>query len=293
MRAHEQASLQSPTTVPMSSAALLLQAKRRRQLRRVPYMRLLIVVGFLGLWELGTRIPTGEGRLLIEPFIWAQPSKIAVRLWQWSTDGTIFRNIGFTLFEAVTGFSLGMLAGVAAGFGLGRSDFWARVFKPMLQVANAIPRIMFAPLFFIIFGLDEGSKIALVTLVIFFIAFWNAFNGVREVDRNVYNNALMLGASGRQMMRHVLLPSALVWIMSSLHLAVGFAVSAAIVGEYLGATKGLGFVIARSQGNFDQTGVLAGLIALSTFVVAVELVVTAMERRLWKWKPAPAGELQL
>jgi len=137
----------------------------------------------------------------------------------------------------------------------------------------------------------QNSKIALGFSLVFFIVFFNAFQGVREVDRNVFNNARMLGAEGRQMTRHVLLPSAMSWILISLHTSVGFAMVGAIVGEYLGASTGLGHIINQAEGNLDTTGVFAGLIVLSVVVVFVELLVTQVERRLVKWKPPPAGDL--
>lgn len=270
--------------VPLSAAALQAQARRRFRSRMVPLLRIIVLVGFFGTWEFGVRLGW------FNPFLWSQPSLVAARVWQWLTDGTIAANIFVTLYEAVMGFLIGMAGGVIMGFLLGRSDLWARVFKPFIQALNAVPRLMFAPLLFVIFGLGPSSKIALGSMVIFFICFWNAFQGVRDVDRNVYNNAQMLGANRRQMTRHVLLPSAMTWIFSSLHVAIGLAITAAIVGEYLGATRGLGYIIARSQGLFDQTGVLSGLVVLSAFAVLVELTVTLAERRLWKWKPARAGE---
>jgi len=291
MNAHGPASLSLSPAVPMSATALLVQAKRRRQRRQVPIARLLITIGLFGLWEASTSVSIDGARPLVDPFLWSQPSRIAGRIVQWSLSGTILNNIFFTLYEAFAGFAIGVLGGVSVGFVLGRSEFWARVFSPFIQALNAVPRIVFAPLLFVIFGLGEGSKIALGALVVFFVCFWNAFQGVRDVDRIVFNNVRMLGANGRQMTQHVLLPSAMTWIVSSLHIAIGLAMSAAIVGEYLGATRGLGYVVARAEGNFDQTGVLAGLIVLSACVVVVEMVVAVVERRLWKWKPQPAGDI--
>jgi NitT/TauT family transport system permease protein len=159
------------------------------------------------------------------------------------------------------------------------------VFNPFITALNSIPALVFAPIFFVIFGLGVESKIAIGSLVVFFLTFWNAYQGVREVNRDVYRNAQTLGATRGQMAWHVLLPSALSWILSSLRTAVGFAMVAAIVGEYLGSTSGLGYIIAQSEGAFDQTGMMAGLVVLSAFVVTVAGVVAWLERRLLKWKP--------
>jgi NitT/TauT family transport system permease protein len=269
-------------------------ARKRRWWRRrsvIVGMQLAILVFVLVVWELGARTRYDEEHFLIDPFLWSRPLRIWTRILEWMGDGTILRNVFTTLYEAAVGFVLGVAAGVVAGFLLGRSDFWARVLRPYIQVINALPRLVFTPIFFILFGLGPNSKIALSFSLVFFIVFFNAYQGVREVDRNVFNNALMLGAKGRQMTRHVLLPSAMSWILISLHTSVGFAMVGAIVGEYLGSSTGLGHIINQSEGNLDTTGVFAGLIVLSAVVVLVELLVTQIERRLVKWKPPPAGEL--
>ncbi|HEV1991352.1 MAG TPA: ABC transporter permease [Candidatus Dormibacteraeota bacterium] len=273
----------------MSAIARKRPWSRRRSV--IVGMQVAILVIVLVVWELGARTRYDEEHFLIDPFLWSRPLRIWTRILEWMGDGTILRNVFTTLYEAAVGFVLGVAAGVVAGFLLGRSDFWARVLTPYIQVINALPRLVFTPIFFIVFGLGPNSKIALSFSLVFFIVFFNAYQGVREVDRNVFNNALMLGAEGRQMTRHVLLPSAMSWILISLHTSVGFAMVGAIVGEYLGSSTGLGHIINQAEGNLDTTGVFAGLIVLSAVVVVVELLVTQVERRLVKWKPPQAGEL--
>jgi NitT/TauT family transport system permease protein len=252
---------------------------------------LAIVIAIVAFWEVGANTPTGPNRYLVDPFIWSRPSSIVGRLGQWLSNGIILNNVFITLYEAFMSFVLGAAAGIVVGFLLGRSDMWSRVLNPFIQVLNALPRLVFAPIFFLLFGLDENSKIALGFSLVFFIVFFNAFQGVREVDRNVFNNARMLGANERQMTWHVLLPSALTWILTSLHTSVGFAMVGAVVGEYLGAARGLGHVIAQSEGNLDATGVWTGMLVLCVVVVLVEVFVTWLERRLVRWKPQPAGEV--
>ena len=279
----------------MTASAPSTESARRARARRQRYLVLLlqivILVAVIGFWEFGSRQHTDEEHFLVDPFIWSRPTKIYARVSEWLRDGIIVHNVFITLYEALMGFVLGTAGGVFAGFLLGRSDFWARVLNPYIQVVNALPRLVFTPIFFLIFGLDANSKIALGFSLVFFIVFFNAFQGVREVDRNVFNNARMLGAGERQMAWHVLLPSALSWILTSLHTSVGFAMVGAVVGEYLGSSRGLGHVIAQSEGNLDATGVWAGLAVLSVVVVIVELLVTQVERRLVRWKPKSAGDL--
>src|SRR6266478_1209348 len=182
------------------------------------------------------------------------------------------------------GFSLGVLSGIVAGLLLGRSEFWSAVFNPYIQVLNALPRLVLAPIFVLLLGIDERSKIALGFSLVFFIVFFNAYRGVREVDRNIINNARMLGASEAQLAWHVLLPSAMTWILSSLDTSVGFALVGAVVGEYLAAAQGLGWIISQAQGNFDAAGVYAGMLILCAVVLVVEMGVAWIERRLIRWR---------
>ena len=148
--------------------------------------------------------------------------------------------------------------------------------------------MVLAPIFLLWFGLGIWSKVALGVTVVFFIVFFNTFRGVREVDRVIVDNARMLGASERQLIRHVLVPSALTWIFSSLHVSIGLAIIAVVVGEYLGASRGIGYVIAQAEGVFDTTGVFAGMTVLAAGVLLVGGAVDRLERRLLRWKPEHA-----
>jgi NitT/TauT family transport system permease protein len=262
---------------------------RRRLL--ILAVQLAIFVAVVAFWEVGSRIRISQDRFLVDPFFFSRPSRILARDLEWLREGTIAKHVVVTLYEALGAFVTGVIGGVVVGFLLGRSDFWARVFNPYIQVLNALPRLIFAPILILLLGLDERSKIALGFSLVFFIVFFNAFQGVRDVDRNVLNNARMLGADERQLTRHVLLPSAMSWILASLHTSVGFAMVGAVVGEYIGASRGIGYVISQAEGNLDATGVWAGMVVLCVFVVVIEVVVTQVESRLVRWKPQPAGDL--
>ncbi len=244
-----------------------------------------ILAAILMTWETAARVR------VLDPFFFSQPSLFLARAFTWLTNSgpllggrSIYEHLLVTLVETAGGFGLGVAFGVAAGFLLGRSEFWSRVFNPYIQVLNALPRLVLAPIFVLILGIDERSKVALGFTLVFFIVFFNAFRGVREVDRHIVNNARLLGANERQLAWHVLLPSAMTWILSSLHTSVGFALVGAIVGEYMAAAKGLGWVISQAQGNFDSAGVFAGMTILCGAVIVIELFVNAAERRLVRWK---------
>jgi sulfonate transport system permease protein len=248
-------------------------------------LQVLLAFGVIGTWEIASRLQW------IDPFFFSQPSAFGARAWRWLTEPgfvlggrSIYHHLLVTLEEMIGGFVLGVLFGIVVGFVLGRSRFWSAVFNPYIQVLNALPRLVLAPIFVLLLGIDERSKIALAFSLVFFIVFFNAYRGVRDVDRNILNNARMLGASETQLAWHVLLPSAMTWILSSLHTSVGFALVGAVVGEYLAAAQGLGWVISQAQGNFDAAGVYAGMIILCAVVIFVELGVTWLERRLVRWK---------
>jgi len=157
--------------------------------------------------------------------------------------------------------------------------------EPYIRIANALPRVVLAPIFLLWFGLGIWSKVALGVTVVFFIVFFNTYRAVREVDRAIIDNARMLGASRAQLVRHVLVPSALTWIFSSLHISIGMTIVAVVVGEYLGASRGIGYLIAQAEGVFDTTGVFAGMVVLAVWVLVLGAVIGRLERRLLRWKP--------
>ena len=183
---------------------------------------------------------------------------------------------------------IGSLGGILVGFWFARQQRVAAVFDPYVKAANALPRIVLAPIFTLWFGLGIWSKVALGVTLVFFIVFFNVYQGVKEVSPTVLANARMLGMSERQLMRHVYWPSALSWMFSSLHISVGFAVVGAVVGEYLGSAAGLGYIILQAEMTFDIAGVFAGMFVLAAFVLVIDFMVTLVERRLLVWRPVAA-----
>jgi NitT/TauT family transport system permease protein len=221
----------------------------------------------------------------VDPFFFSRPSLIGARFYKWFTSGTIYLHIYMTTIETLLAFIVGSFLGVVFGLLFARIPTLARLFDPYIKIANALPRIALAPIFTLWFGLGILSKVAFGVTLVFFIVFFNTYRGVREVDPNIFNNARMLGANERDLFRHVFLPSAMSWILASLHTSVGMALVGAVVGEYLGAARGLGYLIAQAEGVFDTTGVFTGLVVLSIFVLLIDLIVTLVERWLLKWRP--------
>ena len=253
---------------------------------RVRLIGLQVIVGLLAiaLWQIGTTVPV-DGAYLLPPFFFSTPVDVAARVIKWFVEGTVWRHLWITLYEAMMAFIIGSAAGVVIGFWFARQPMVAAVLDPYVKMINALPRVVLAPIFALWFGLGPASKIALGITLVFFIVFFNVYQGIREVSPAILANARMLGMSDRELMRHVYWPSALSWMFSSLHTSVGFAVVGAVVGEYLGAAAGLGYLIQQAEGVFDVAGVFAGMFVLAVFVLIIDGVVTLVERRLLVWRP--------
>ncbi|GAA3838260.1 MULTISPECIES: ABC transporter permease [Streptomyces] len=260
-------------------------ARRRKAV--VLVARVLLLVAVLGLWEALSRAK------VIDPFNFSMPSKVWDQIYTWITHGTALGSLGeqiwVTLQEALLGWVIGVAAGVVFGIALGRIAFLADVLGPYIKVLNSIPRIVLAPIFVIWFGLGPSSKIASAVVLVFFPVFFNAFQGAREVDRNLVSNARILGASDRRVTLQVVIPSATSWIFTSLHVSFGFALIGAIVGEYIGATKGVGLLVAQSQGTFNAAGVYAAMVILAVVALVAEGLLTFAERRIFRWKATDSG----
>lgn len=242
----------------------------------------------LAAWELGVRLGG------IDPFFYSYPSAIVLRLYEWVTEGTVAGSLWYQLYvtmeEAVLGFLTGSITGVVCGIFLGRNKLASDVLAVYIKVLNAIPRVVLAPIFILLFGLGLPSKVALSFVMVFFVVFANAFQGVREADRAMIANAQILGASKWQVTRHVVLPSAMSWIFASLHVSFGFAIVGAIVGEYVGARYGIGLLIQTAAGSFDSAGIFAAIVLIVIVALSAEYLMTAVENTLVRWRPPQAHE---
>lgn len=244
-----------------------------------------VAVVALALWQFFATVPV-FGKMLLPPFFFSTPIDVASQIVNWFWTGTIWKHLVITLWESILAFTIGSALGVMVGFWFARQPRIAAVFDPYVKMVNALPRVVLAPIFTLWLGLGIWSKVALGVTLVFFIVFFNVYQGVKEVSPTVLDNGRMLGMNDRQLMRHVYWPSALSWMFSSLHTSVGFAVVGAVVGEYLGSAAGLGYVIQQAEGIFDVAGVFAGMFVLSAFVLLIDYGVTLVERRLLVWRPA-------
>src|SRR5438093_5346627 len=264
-------------------AARRSRAARRRRLT-IYALRVLFAVVWLGSWEVTTRLNW------VDPFFVGQPSGVVLRLCAWITEGTalgpLWLQAAVTMQEAVLGFLVGSLLGVVFGILLGRIDLPAEVLSPFIKAANAIPRVVLGSLFAIMFGLSLSGKAATAVVLVFFVVFFNAFQGVRAVDRNLIANARILGANTRQLTTEIVIPSALSWIVASLHTSFGLALVGAVVGELFGAYQGVGELIYESKNLFDTSGVFAGMALLAAIALVAEALISALDNRLIRWPPA-------
>ncbi len=265
------------------------RARQRRRQFQVQGLRLLAATVWLGSWELTTRIG------VVDPFFFGMPSGVLKRMYTWLTDGTalgpLWVQVAVTMEETVLGFLVGTVLGIIAGVLLGRNRLLSDVFAPFIKAANSIPRVVLGALFAISLGLDLRSKVATAAVLVFFVVFFNAFQGVREVDRNLIANARILGANSRRLTTEVVIPSALSWIIASLHISFGLALIGAVVGELWGATQGVGELIYNAEHNFDANGVFAGMALLAAVALVAEALITALENRLIRWRPNPVTDV--
>jgi NitT/TauT family transport system permease protein len=260
---------------------------RRRRLQ-VLAAQVAVLIFVFGGWQLFTSLK------IVDPFFFGKPSGIVSQAWAWVQHGTSFGSIWLqiwtTMEEAILGFGIGVAGGIVVGVLLGQVRFLSEVLSPYIKAVNALPRIVLGSLFIIILGLGMSSKVVLAAFLVFFVVFFNAYQGVREVDGNLINNARVLGASRMQLVRNVVIPSAMTWIIASLHVAFGFAVIGAVVGEVLGAQHGLGVLITDSANNFNADGIFAGMIIIGALALVAEWLISVLERRVLAWRPQMATE---
>ncbi|WP_197061881.1 ABC transporter permease [Sinomonas humi] len=271
-----------------------LQAAGRRKARRrttaVWAGRAALAIIVVGGWQWFTEAGW------VDKFFFGQPSMIWDSLVKLFTEGTAFGsiwdNLWVTVQEAFFGFLLGTFVGIVLGILLGSNKYLSSVIGPYIRIVNSIPRIVLGSIFIVAFGLGVFPKILLAAVLVFFVVFFNAFQGVREVDQNLVANVRVLGASPFQVAVHVTIPSAMTWIIASLHTAFGFAIIGALVAEVLGAQKGVGLIISQAQGTFDPNTVFACMVIIAIVTLVAEFLISLLEHSLLKWRPPNRSEAQ-
>lgn len=297
MSKHAGETLATPTTTrvvetaPPASGQNLAAKLRRRRRVSILLGQVALAVFIVGGWQLCTSLGW------VDKFFYGQPTGIVHRLYEFfaqGKDATSFgsypEQIWVTFQEAVYGFLLGAGVGVIVGVALGVNEYLSAIVSPYIKMLNAIPRIVLGAIFVVAFGVGLAPKIYLAAVLVFFVVFFNAYQGSREVDQNVIANARVLGAKSWDIVRHVTLPSAMTWIIASLHTAFGFAIVGALVQEILGSTKGLGLIITTAEGTFDANGIMAVVFTVMVLTLIAEFILTRIEHRLLAWRPQARSE---
>src|SRR5213596_18831 len=288
MREAERISAQD---APPSSAAAALPRRtgQRASRARLSLYHALLLGGVFLFWYVMTEPGLIPPFYFDDPtrakFFFGQPLEVFKRIWEWFAGGSIYLHLGVTLIETLLAFAIGTVLGLILGLWLALSPTASTLADPYIKAMNAMPRVILAPIFAVWFGLGITSKVVFGITLVFFIVFFNVYQGVREVSPVVLANARMLGASGKQLLRHVYLPSATSWVFSSLHTSIGLAFVGAVVGEYLGSAQGVGYLILQAEGSFDINTVMAGILVLTAFALGLDAMVSWGERRLMKWQP--------
>ena len=241
--------------------------------------QILLLLALLLIWHVLVQLR------VLPPFFFGEPLKVLTQIWVWFSSGVIYQHLGITLLETMISFFIGLALGVGAGLWLGLSNTASLLLDPYIKALNAMPRVILGPIFVVWFGLGIWSKVVLGVTLVFCVVFFNVFQGVREVNPNILSSARMLGASRRQLLRTVYLPSATSWVFSSLHTSIGMAFVGAVIGEYLGSSRGVGYLILQAEAVFDVNTVFAGIIVLTLCALALDSLVSVIEKRLMVWRP--------
>jgi NitT/TauT family transport system permease protein len=189
-----------------------------------------------------------------------------------------------TFYETIAGYIIGSLIGMLLGIWLGVAPFMSRLLNPFLFAFYALPKIALAPLLVLWFGLGLESKIALATVIVFFLVFYNTFTGVREVDQDMIDTVRLMKAKRHQVLLHVIVPSAMSWIFAGLKISIPYALIGAIVGELIAASQGLGYLVGRMGADFDTTGVFAVLVVIGLLALALNQLVELVQLRQERWR---------
>lgn len=245
------------------------------------YLRRALALGFLLLlWELAGYFG------LIDPFYAPPPSDIAATVFDLFAEGEIYHHLEATFGAALAGLALGLLAGALLGFIAALMPRIAELLEPVMAMLNAIPRVILAPLFIIWLGIGLASKIALSFILVVVLTFFSVYNGIRDVDMRLVERVRTLGGGRWMLLREVYIPSVVAWVMGNLKVAVGFAFTGAVVGEFVAASEGLGYLLSFAQSTYNASLTLALILLIMVFVMILFTLAGVLERRLLRWKYA-------
>ena len=235
------------------------------------------LVVFLLLWEAAARAG------LLNPLYMPSPDRIAAALTELFASGRIWPHLGATFAAALIGLVLGIAVGIVLGVVAALVPLVAELLQPVMTLLNAIPRVILAPLFVIWLGIGLASKVALAFILVAVLIFFSVFTGIQQVDRRLVERIVTLGGNNWALVRHVYLPSVAAWVLSNLKISVGFAFTGAVVGEFVAATRGLGYLLSFAQSTYNSALMFALVLLIMVVVLAIFAIAGKLERRLLRW----------
>ena len=261
-----------------SPAVAALAAADARHRWFVLAARLVVGVAFLGLWY------AASGNW-IDTLLISSPDLVGARLWRWLWDGTLWHHLSITLLATVLGFGIGATAGFTSGLLFGCYNTLAEIFDPYISALYSIPKIALAPLFIIWFGIGIESKVAVSAAIVFLVIFLNTYAGVREVNPIYIHTTRIMGGGQAAVLRHVIVPSAAAWVITGLKVSVPYALVGTVIGEFMSANRGMGFLISQATGLFNTTSVYAGIIVLAVMGAVINTGLKHLEQWVLRWRP--------
>lgn len=270
----------SASGAPNAASDAYAAAARDPFQQKVAVARAVVCVGTLVVWQ-GT-VSGG----LIDPLWVSSPMLVAEELWNLVSTGELLTDVWMTVSEALIAFVVSSSLGIVSGLLLSRSPFWDEVLAPIIVALNSLPRIALAPLIILWFGVGIVAKVVTAFTLVYFILLVNTLGGAKNVDNDIVTIARLMGASERDLLWKVTLPSALPWIFAGLSIALTYSLLGVIVAEILASNQGLGYLIASSAGNFNTSGVFAALIVLVVIAWLFSTAMRKIEARLLRWKPS-------
>ena len=260
-----------------TAAVRALATAEKRHRIFVLVARVVVGVGFLALWYYAS------GRW-IDTLLISSPDLVGARLWRWLWDGTLWDNLSITLLATVWGFGIGCTVGFLCGLLFGRYNTLAEIFDPYISAVYSIPKIALAPLFIIWFGIGIESKVAVSAAIVFLVIFLNTYSGVREVNPIYVNTTRIMGGGELSVLRHVIIPSAASWVITGLKVSVPYALVGTVIGEFMSANRGIGFLISQATGLFNTTSVYAGIAVLAMVGAIINTGLKYLEAWVLRWR---------
>lgn len=256
------------------------RAAARAERRKIFWIRLLAIVGGILLWEFLVRIG------LLRELTIGQPTRVVYFLWSLTQDGSIVTHSAVTIYETVVGFVFGFIGGAILGMMVWWSRLAGKILDPVVVALNSLPKIALTPVFLLWFGVGVLMKVALSFSTVFLVSFIAAYSSLATIDKDLVQLAVSMGGTKGQIFRKVVIPTSIPWLVSAMKLCIGFALTGAVVGEFVAANQGIGYLLLYGAQLYEMSLVWAGILILLVVAIAMYLSVVAIEKRTLRWMEA-------